>query len=229
MFTGFKSQHGEDNFILSHHLVTDEFVVIDVGANDGQSWSNSYIFGQLGARLILVEPNPKYAEQCRVLFRHNNNVFIEEFAISDRFGSSVFYLHDDDSGDPLSMRSSLSRANVPSSKVTEISVNTVPLSSIIKKYNIGNRYFLLSVDAEGHDLEVIKNASLDKNRPKYICIEDDINQNEIEKFLFDNQYQKLTKLMSNGIYVDKLGTDNIEMCRKLNFFHKMKKILSRPK
>ena len=55
---GSRSQHGEDEVIAS--LVPDdcERLFVDVGANDGVSWSNSYNFAQAGFRLLLVEPMP---------------------------------------------------------------------------------------------------------------------------------------------------------------------------
>ena len=75
------SQHGED--VRIKELMTRSYqpFVVDVGANDGYSWSNSIAFIELGYSALLIEPMGKYAQQCRDRFRENERVFVEETAI----------------------------------------------------------------------------------------------------------------------------------------------------
>ena len=139
---------------------------VDVGANDGRSWSNSYFFGLLGWGLLLVEPIPKYAEYCRELYAENSVVIVEEKAISAKSGFVDFFITDEPNRDLLQMGSSLSVDGVPfglKSIVTK--VETLPLKDILTLHNIHKNYAVLSVDAEGHDLEVLETAGFGEWSP----------------------------------------------------------------
>ena len=120
------SQHGED--VAIHELIDAgaERCAVDVGANDGQSWSNSYLFGLEGYRLLLIEPMPEYARRCRELYAGSADVVVEEYAVAPEAGEATFFVNEDATTDELAMRSSLARELVPSTKVNSITVKTVP-------------------------------------------------------------------------------------------------------
>ena len=170
-----RSQHGEDEFIAG--LIPDdcERWFVDVGANDGVSWSNSYNFADAGFRLLLVEPMPIYAARCALHHRGNPNVFVEPYAISRDLGTATFYVNLDAEHDLLAMRSSLVREVIPSEAVTEVLVPTAPLSFLLDKHKVPERYAVLSVDAEGLDLQVLETADLDRRRPHVICVENGLD------------------------------------------------------
>lgn len=198
-----RSQHGEDEVIAS--LIPDdcERIFVDVGANDGISWSNSYNFAQAGFRLLLVEPMPIYAARCALNHRDNPNVFIEPYAIAKELGTATFYVNLDAASDLLAMRSSLLREVIPSNHVTEVTVPTAPLSFLLAKHKVPARYAVLSVDAEGMDLHVLETADLDRRRPQVICVENGLDAAPIRAFLETNDYRLATKLGEvNDIFVD---------------------------
>jgi FkbM family methyltransferase len=198
-----RSQHGEDEVIAG--LIPDDCarVFVDVGANDGISWSNSYNFAAAGFRLLLVEPMPVYAARCALNHRDNPNVFVEPYAISRELGAATFYVNLDVETDLLAMRSSLVREIVPSDKVTEVVVPTAPLSFLLAKHKVPDRYAVLSVDAEGGDLDVLESADLDRRRPQVICVEEGQNVEPIRAYLASKDYRFVTKLADvNGVYVD---------------------------
>jgi FkbM family methyltransferase len=198
-----RSQHGEDDAIA--RLVPDdcERLFVDVGANDGVSWSNSYNFAQAGFRLLLVEPMPVYAARCALHHCGNANVFVEPYAICRELGQATFYVNLDASTDLLAMRSSLMRDIIPSSDVTEVTVPTAPLSFLLDKHRVSDRYAVLSVDAEGLDLQVLETADLDRRRPQVICVEEGQFVEPIRAFLQAKDYRFVTKLGDvNGVFVD---------------------------
>jgi FkbM family methyltransferase len=198
-----RSQHGEDEVIAG--LLPDdcERVFVDVGANDGVSWSNSYSFAEAGFRVLLVEPMPLYAARCALTHRGNPKVFVEPYAIAKTVGEATFYVNLDASTDLLAMRSSLLREAVFSDQVTEVTVPTAPLSFLLAKHDVPERYAVLSVDAEGMDLDVLQTAELDRRRPHVICVEEGLNAPPIRAFLEAKDYRLVTKLAEvNGVYVD---------------------------
>lgn len=198
-----RSQHGEDDAIARLIPNDCERVFVDVGANDGISWSNSYNFAQAGFRLLLVEPMPVYAARCTLNHLSNPNVFVEPYAISPQLGATTFYVNRDAETDLLAMRSSLLRDIVPSSDVAEVTVPTAPLSFLLDKYKVSDRYAVLSIDAEGMDLQVLETADLDRRRPQVLCVEEGLNTDPIRAFLQSKDYRLVTKLGDvNGIFVD---------------------------
>ena len=195
------SQHGEDTFV--RELIKDckSKFVVDVGANDGFSWSNSYPFIQEGYSALLIEPMPKYAQFCREHHRENPNVFVEEVAILPERGAVKFFVNEDTERDLLSMASSVHREGILGDKIVEIEVQACPLSELLLKYNVPRDYAFLSVDAEGVDVEVLKTADLGNYRPHVICVEHGLKEATVKGYLEGEGYTLKQVLGANGIYV----------------------------
>lgn len=195
------SQHGED--VAIHELIDAgaERCAVDVGANDGQSWSNSYLFGLEGYRLLLIEPMPEYARRCRELYAGSADVVVEEYAVAPEAGEATFFVNEDATTDELAMRSSLARELVPSTQVNSITVKTVPLHQLLQRHDWPKHYAFLSVDAEGFDLDVLKSAALDEYRPSVICVEEGEAHQEIAHYLAGFGYGYVKTLGPNGLYV----------------------------
>lgn len=196
-----QSQHGEDQEVLSLLSGKAAKVVVDVGANDGHAWSNSYLFGRLGYRLILVEPMPAYAQKCRELWAGKADVVVEEAAVSTAPGEAIFFINRDAAADLLAMRSSLGKSNVPGGDVEEIKVKVERLDTILERAACPADYAFLSVDAEGFDRHVLESAGLDRFRPEIICVEDEVDPGgACRNLLQGHGYEPVTRLGSNGIY-----------------------------
>ncbi len=195
------SQHGEDVAILDLIAPGVARYAVDVGANDGQSWSNSYLFGLEGYQLLLIEPMPEYARRCRELYAASTNARVEEYAVASEAGEATFFVNEDAATDQLAMRSSLARELVPSTQVNSITVKTIPLRQLLKRHGWPKSYAFLSVDAEGFDLDVLKSAALEEYRPSVICVEEGDAHGEISAYLFDAGYRHVSTLGPNGLYV----------------------------
>lgn len=196
------SQHGEDRLI---HALLDPAAAryaVDVGANDGESWSNTRAFGKLGFHLLLVEPMPIYADRCAQLYHGEDRVIVENVAISSSEGEASFFVSANSAQDELAMRSSLDRSSVPWEEAERISVRTTPLESLLAKHQWPARYAFLSVDAEGHDLQVLQTAALDRYRPSIVCVEEGTDHPEIREYLTDQGFALAAMLGPNGIYKD---------------------------
>ena len=195
------AQHGEDLHICRLIDPSVPIYGVDVGANDGHSWSNSYMFGLEGYNLLLIEPMPIYAQRCRDLYVDYDKVLVEETAISEVDGEATFYLNEDKEGDQLAMRSSLYRDGVPSAVVSAITVRTTPLYRLLAKHDWPRNYAFLTIDAEGCDFKVLNTARLNQFRPSVICVEEGEDHDEIERYLKRFGYRQDTVLGPNGIYV----------------------------
>ena len=194
------SQHGEDLRVLA--LLREPYTpfVVDVGANDGFSWSNSFAFIEISFSALLIEPMRKYAQQCRELHRDNPRVIVEETAILNRLGTVTFYINEDFERDLLSMRSSVRRDSIDGDKVAEVEVRACPLGLLLVRHRVPTDYAILNVDAEGADLEVLQTADLATFRPSVICVEYGLNEKPVHDYLVQMKYEKRDQLGPNGLY-----------------------------
>jgi FkbM family methyltransferase len=199
------SQHGEDLIFRRLLQRCPSRFVVDVGAHDGRSWSNSYLLGQLGYSLLLVEPMPQYAEQCRHLYSGRRDVIVETVAIGRQRGEAAFFIHTDHATDQLAMRSSLQKHLLPTTRMTEIRVPVRPLVEVLEKHRWPSKYALLTIDAEGSDLEVLETAAFHRWRPHVICVEEGDQATTVQRFLSPFQYRPVAKCGPNGIYVREEG------------------------
>ncbi|KQM97899.1 hypothetical protein ASE85_13580 [Sphingobium sp. Leaf26] len=178
---------------------------IDVGANDGKSWSNSWLFGQKGWNLLLVEPIAKFAQHCRDIYAGKPGVIVEEKAIAPVAGMAEFFVTDEPDRDLLQMGSSLSPEGVPFGlRSVKINVETAPLSDLLRKHDVPKNYGVLSVDAEGHDLAVLETAALDLWRPSVVCVEMAYGNPAyaaLDQLLTGHGYRYAASTPSNAVYL----------------------------
>ncbi len=156
------AQHGED--LLASELLADfdlsSGLYVDVGANHPTDISNTYLFYRQGFRGIVVEPNP---ELVRLFGRFRPRDISLSIACGRAAGVASFSI----SKTPV--LSSLTSENAGDIwKVMRVPVLTLDqvVASIAPEW-----ISLLSIDVEGHSLDVLAGAKETLQRTYLICIE----------------------------------------------------------
>lgn len=81
------SQHIEDLIIDAFNEINSDSVILDIGANDGITFSNSRLFiEKYGCKSFLVEPTSKCISLLNQLYLSNDKVQIIPYAISEKSG-----------------------------------------------------------------------------------------------------------------------------------------------
>lgn len=179
-------------------------VIVDIGASDGYDISNSYFFIEtLGWTGFLVEPQPQLKSVLYNLHK-NNNVFVESVAIGDTPGIFTLTCHPND--DRKSRNSEL--VNMGASLTdrggkTKWEVEVITFKQFL--YLMGPMEIdVLSIDTEGHDVDVIRSMLETDNRPSFIITEvwdrEPHIENEKIKLLQDAGYKEIIKKSSNIVY-----------------------------
>jgi FkbM family methyltransferase len=93
-------------------------------------------------------------------------------------------------------------------EVEEKKYVTKTLAEVLEKHLNNRRIDLLSVDVEGHDLEVLKSNDFEKFRPSVICVEsnadlNNLSNSEVHNFLVSKSYVLIAFSAPNGYYKDK--------------------------
>jgi FkbM family methyltransferase len=141
--------------------------LVDVGAHDGHSLSNSYPFLQTGWSGVLVEPLPQAFGRLEALYAGRTDVSCVQAAIAASNGEMALVVGDDG---PSPMTSSL-RAGTGAETTVTVKVRT--LTSLLDGHDAPADFSLLLVDAEGVDYEVLAGLDFDRYQPRVIVTEED--------------------------------------------------------
>lgn len=169
------AQFGEDRIldeIFGHRSNGD---CVEVGANDGITDSMTYHFELIGWKCLLVEPIPDLARKIS----EKRNCIVKNYAASSTEGEASFTIAEEAlgmSGLELTrdQRKQIARAG---GILKEIKVRKKPLDAILEESNFGKIDFI-SIDVEGHELEVLKGFSIERYQPRILLIEDNSNQTD---------------------------------------------------
>jgi len=190
------SQNNEEEVIVSF-FGNKIGNLLDIGANDGITFSNSRKLLELGWSGELIEPAEKPFNKLKELYKDNKKVKLHNIAISDSRGELTFY----SSGEHVGNGDSdlLSTLSIVDKKKWENS--TVYLESKVQSlkfldfYN-WQIYDFINIDAEGYDLSILKQMDLKELGCKCLCIEHNGHQyNDIMREL--RRYNMKTLLVNN--------------------------------
>jgi len=185
------AQHGEDK-LVEQLLPNGVNSFIDIGANDGVLFSNTYKFAKNGAMGLCLEPSPNAYKKLRLNHLIHPRIKCVQCAVSNEIGQ--IFLKEDGYEQTLSK---VCTEPVPGS----FKISTVTFDHILKKYPNFINIDLLSIDVEGHEKNVLDGLTNDKFNAKLIIIESD-KSGQLE-ILKGNYIPYLTNGV-NLVYVNKL-------------------------
>jgi FkbM family methyltransferase len=150
------AQDGEDLVLtaLLESKSSRKGFYLDVGAHDPFRFSNTAFFYKNGWRGINVEPNPDAKSTFDQERPEDINLSI---AISSTSGTKKFYIYNEPAlnGIDNDRREELKDTGYKLEKITDIKTDT--LEKILLKYQAHfARPNFLSIDVEGHEMEVLK-------------------------------------------------------------------------
>ena len=157
---------------------------VDVGAYHPKLFSNTYLFYKKGWRGICIEPNPRMKKLF--LIARPRDVFVsvgvgenQELKNSRNQGIKTkrvleYFEFEDGAVNTFSAEQARKNQEEAGRKlIGKRRIPVLPLKTILDRYlPKGQKIDLLSVDAEGMDLEVLRSNDWKKYRPEMIIAED---------------------------------------------------------
>ncbi|KAL9642102.1 hypothetical protein ABK040_007108 [Willaertia magna] len=221
LFLGIDTSHANEFSIIVKHMLNNpryltmetnaKRLVIDIGAHDCLSGSNSYNFIQMGFDAVLVEPFPPNMELCkrnlqkvtRYLDSTQKITFLQS-AITDKDGTLTLVNRDEK--DPWGMMFSVTEKDKIEKQfkgakgVTE--VKTMTVSNFISSNDLqGKEITVLSIDAEGWDFIILNEFLKSGLKPLYIIYENLFSaRKNVKELMADNGYVLITEAGWNHIY-----------------------------
>jgi FkbM family methyltransferase len=181
------SQNNEDEIVAKFFADAKfgECNLLDVGANDGKTFSNSLYLIEQGWSGVLLEPSPKAFALLEEQHHGNENVKLINVGIALFNGEQTFYESGGyKGGDDVALYSSLDSEEI------ERWGDTVPFEEVVADFITWNefrlsrkneKYQFISIDTEGLDLPILQMIDLDEVECKCLCIEwNNVHTNKIK-------------------------------------------------
>ena len=168
-----KSQNNEAQ-IVSDYFKGFKGTVLDIGANDGSTFSNSYDLIKNGWKGVLFEPGQVFKE-LENLYIDNSNVNCYQLAITEKQEQLTFYQSGAHvkNGKDTGLVSTLDYAETirwrnSGVEFTETKIQAVPFSWVLKWHK---QFDFITIDAEGNDWNILKQIDLNLVGCRCLCIE----------------------------------------------------------
>lgn len=184
----YKSQLGQDIFVLCQLNFKKNGFFIEFGATDGIGISNTYVLEkEFGWRGILAEP----AKVWHKSLRENRNSIIDERCVWSKSNQKIDFRETD--FHELSTIENYSSHDMHKSARKSGSVyqvDTVSLMDLLAEHNAPNEIDYLSIDTEGSEYEILKDFDFNKYKIKIITVEHN----------FTNMREKIFELLTSNGY-----------------------------
>lgn len=180
------AQNNEDELILNY-FQGKPGTILDIGANDGVTFSNSKLLIEYGWKAVLVEPADWAFEKLNELHKDNENVQLLKYGIGDTTGKYHFWVSDTllNKGDKNLV--STFDANEKTRWGTGVNFTEDFYAEVITfKELLGkSRYKIIdfiSLDAEGFDLKILRQINFNDIGCRCICVE----WNSVDFYKYDS-------------------------------------------
>jgi FkbM family methyltransferase len=201
----------KDEFFAS----TRKGFFVEVGANEPQHGSQSWQFEQVGWTGVLVEPQPDLAS----ILRQSRNARVVAAACSSSANAGkTMTLHV--SGPHSSFKPELAVTGIVAKATIDVPVRT--LDDILEEAKAPVPIDFVSIDVEGHEVEVLSGFDLSRWRPRLILIEDHVTNLATHRCLTRAGYRIIRRTGLNGWYVPqadapRIGFGWLQIARKYYF------------
>jgi len=198
------TQYGELSY-LQYLLGNKPGIVVDVGANDGFTCSNSYPFLHTKWSGLLIEPHPRVFEELSKLYASNEKVQLLNVACGEEQGELPLFEGSDDRTVYATLSTEESDWYDATRGGRQYFVKVERLEDILSSQSIPPSFDLLSVDTEGFDYFVLKGMNLSRFRPQVIITEDEkppfTHTAAKEELLRSNGYRLGRRFHNNAIWI----------------------------
>jgi FkbM family methyltransferase len=203
----------EHALLQSHFAQKPSGYFVEVGANDPEHSSQTWHLEQRGWRGVLIEPLPELAGKLRA--RRSAKVY-EVACSSPKNAGKTLTLRL--AGPHSSLDPNYFVAGVRS--CGELAVKARTLDDILLDAQAPRPIDFLSIDVEGHAVEVLAGVDLSRWRPRLILVEDHASDLRVHQALTTQGYRWVRRTSNNGWYVPNDSPEQVGLLGKWQFVRK---------
>ena len=167
---------------------------VEVGANEPQERSQTWHLEQAGWTGVLIEPQPDLVE---LLCRERSARVFAVACSSPANAGQILPLHV--AGPMSSLNRDRMSAGATPDRVISVPIRT--LDDVLDEAGAPSPIDFLSIDVEGHEIEVLQGFDFARWRPRLILLEDHVGDLSRHRFLRQARYRLVRRYELNGWYV----------------------------
>ncbi|GHV82968.1 hypothetical protein AGMMS50212_03080 [Spirochaetia bacterium] len=188
----FQGSRSQDMITYLYFKKKSEGFYIDIGANNGISLSNTYVFEKLGWDGICVEPQYDVFQELK----RTRKCYMYNVAVDANSGEADFFQDDVDLGSKL-MTSNVNIAR-EKRRGTIIKVKTLTFDKIMENHPDVKYIDFMSIDTEGAELRILESIDFKKYKFGLITVEDNEKHGVLENFMKTKGYKKFMEAVENA-------------------------------
>ena len=171
------SQNNEEEIVFDYfkNRPRSSLTFLDIGANDGVALSNTYALACMGWSGVRIEPDPIPFEKLELQFFpgkvENYNYALGLHNEEADFYQSDSHLTENDSGLLSTLKIKETKRWKDSQKFEKINVKVLTWGSFYQRLDFLRLFNFISIDAEGMDLDILRQLDLTKLGCEVLCIE----------------------------------------------------------
>lgn len=202
------SQEGEDQLLLRLLEGRERGFYVDVGAHHPRRFSNTCVFYEKGWRGINVDPNP---EAIQIFLRERPGDTNLCCGISDRKGEMKYFQMSDPALNTFDEGLARERERLTVYRITGSSnVRVERLDAVLQEHlQWPAAIDFMNVDAEGHDLNVLRSNDWNRFRPRLVLTEaiggmsiEEVLSCDVQEYLIAQNYRLVAKTKNTLFYAD---------------------------
>lgn len=184
---------------------------VDVGANHPTVDSQSRHLEQLGWNGLLIEPLPAY---CDMLRAERRGIVVQCACSSpENHGKKLSLIS---AGVHSTLNASPIALGAQSCEIIEVECRT--LDSVLEEQGVEPGFEFISIDIEGHEMEMFEGFDLKRWKPRLVLLEDHVVGHEKHNHMVSKGYHLILRTGLNSWYVNERYSFSImarlEMFRK---------------
>ena len=184
---------------------------VDVGANHPTVDSQSWHLEQLGWTGLLLEPLPAY---CAMLKSERRGTVVQCACSSpENHGKKLNLIS---AGVHSTLNASPIALGASSQEIVEVDCRT--LDSVLDEQKVAPGFDFISIDIEGHEMEMFKGFDLKRWKPRLVLLEDHVVSHEKHNHMVSNGYRLILRTGLNSWYVRERYS--FSMAARLEMFRK---------
>jgi FkbM family methyltransferase len=220
----FNSQFGQDLFLtsLAKNYLKDNpnLNIVDIGANHPVNFSNSYFFEKVfNSKVYAIEPISSFQH---IWNKFRKNATFLPYAIGAKDLSEIVLHVPDESAQIDNMFSSLLKKTSHLNSYMNFKELKVPcfrLDTLFKTHNLNN-IFLISIDVEGYELEVLKGIDFENVTIDCFLIENNTHEpygsEPIRNFLKSKGYIFYSRIYcADDVFLSKMFFEKLNDSKNL--------------
>jgi len=186
---------------------------VDVGANAPKDGSQTWPMESRGWTGVLVEPQPDLAERLRQ--ERRAKVYAVACSTPQNAGKTLtLYL----AGIQSSLKPDFYAAGMQRSGTCDVPIMT--LDQVLEDAGAPRALDFVSIDVEGHDIEVLDGFDLARWRPRLLLIEDVVQNLTLHRYLIRRGYRWFRRTGINSWYVPAGAAERVSLTGRLQFLRK---------